>query len=172
SGIVACFALVGGFLLWRTPLAIIMQSFDFFVSVARAGLELNRLSLLEKQYQENCLRDKIIPDPDYLRILHAHQRYQYEFHGLAVMNNLILIVSILTILPCFVSISPLIPIFGALLALSASAIMNRESARIQKQRPKDDLNELTKHGFFKPFIPHAPTTNTNEHPLSLPGPLL
>ncbi len=138
-GVLSCFLCTGAWLPFRVYLAIAMQLGEFVISCLRSGIEISRLNTLEKEYHAGCADGTIMVDQDYLKALRSRIEHENRVYTLEVTRNVLLNLSILTILPIFLSASPFIPIFGAVLAVATSIAVIVWTDLNVKQRPADDL---------------------------------
>jgi hypothetical protein len=153
SGLVACFVCVGPLNVLRAYIAIGLQIFDLLLTTVRACIELNRIRLLHNT----------MDDVFYQPALKEHLWHELRFHGLAVMNNVILLIAILTLLPAVVAFNPLLPVLGGVLALVASVLIYIGRPAVRARRPADDFSQCR---FFKPTAIPAPAPAPDPTPIT------
>ena len=157
-GVLSCFLCTGAWLPVRAYLAIAMQVGEFVISYLRSSIEISRLRTLENEYTAGLSNKTLTEDRDYLAALHSRIAHENRVYTLELTRNVLLTISILTILPVFLAISHFIPIFGAVLAVATSIAVIVWTDLNVKKRPADDLSRglteetvsvfLSKHGLF------------------------
>ena len=175
-GVLSCFLCTGAWLPIRAYLAIGMQLGEFVISYLRCSIEINRLKILEKEYHAGCANGTLTFDEKYFEALKNRIEHEYRTYHLEMTRNILLNLSIVTILPLFVAINPLIPIAGALLAVTTSISIILWTSYNSNNRPEDDLvralqpkgqnkdvaSFLSNHSMFKPAVGALPREDNKQ----------
>lgn len=105
-------------LIGQTPvvsayLAVAMQSYDLLMMIIRCILEWNRLNQLKKDLKQQCSEGSDIVLTD------LNERIKWEFRELmyGICNFLVLLLCAVFMTPTFASISPILPIMAATVAV-------------------------------------------------------
>ena len=142
GGLVGCFILTGPLLPISLYLAIGLQCFDLVFACIRYCIEANRLNQLTTNMPHDA--------PAYKKDLDAHIEHEKRPHRQLIYNHCALLLSIITLLPSMVSISPFLPILGASLSVATTIINYSKNLDHGAQQPKCDPRDLTKFSMFHP----------------------
>lgn len=157
SGLLNCFVLVGVLAPVALYVSISLQLYDVVLATIRAHLEVVRMQKICCGYQE-MLRDPGLSVKerqdiqDYLIVLDQSMMHEKRRLYLVVLSNSIQLCAFSLALP-ILALSPIIPLIGALLAVTTTVIIYQTLKYIDKQKPKAEIASLDKVGFFaKPFM--------------------
>jgi hypothetical protein len=156
-----CFIFVGAWSPISLYLTATLLIFDVMYACLRVYIEVGRLKKIEQQYHDRLMNASLCNDEreqimKYL--LHLQQRIAYEKKRLyiPVALTITLVLALALTFPFFVTVSPVIPLIGALLAMIAPIGYMYATKRIEKQKPSEkiplqpiNISPLASHGLFK-----------------------
>lgn len=153
GGLLLCFSLTGALIPWRAYITIAMQISDLILMIVRSVVELNRLIHLKNEYFTGIKQNPQQINPGYLRALEERIIFEKKIGFLMITNNALMTLSLLAILPMAATVSPLLPLLGAFLAILTTIRFHVNNATLESRMPRTNLNVLLKHYEPKP----APT---------------
>lgn len=154
-GLIGCFVLTGVLAPISFYIGVGCQAFDVMLASVRAHVELSRLTKIEEKYTNMLAQDSIQPaDREQIEgfLFHLQRRIAHEKKRvyLSVINNCVLLLTVILILPLFVS-TPVIPLLGAILSVLNTILCYSAMKYIDSHKPSDKLQKeslLTKCSFF------------------------
>lgn len=151
GNLISCFLCVGSWSFAEVYFAIGLQLFDLLFTCLHVAIEISRLNTLEKEYQDGCANGTISIDQNYFHALKERISYEKNVGYLAIINHTLLLISIISILPVVIALSPWAPVLGALLSILTTIGVYFVEDHLKKQHTHDDITLLTQHHFFKPL---------------------
>ena len=145
AGLINCFVLTG----ILGPISFFVgagcQAFDLALASVRAHIEINRLKKIEKTYVDMLTNPLLEPDDrkqiqDYLSHLQHRITHEKKRVYLSVINNSVLLLAVILILPVFASI-PVIPLIGAILAVLNTILCYNAMKYIDQHKPSDKIQK-------------------------------
>jgi len=151
GNLISCFLCVGAWSFIEVYFAVGLQLFDLLFTCLHVAIEIDQLNTLEKEYQEGCANGVISIDQDYFQSLQERIAYEKNAGYLAIINHTLLLLSIMTILPFIIALSPWAPVLGALLSILTTIGIYFAEDHLKKQHTHDDITSLAQHGIFRPL---------------------
>jgi hypothetical protein len=153
GGVLLCFVLVGPVAYYRPFVIVGMQVSDLIMMLARSIIELNRLMLLKNEYDLSIKQGTQLENISYLNALEERITFEKKVGFLMITNNVLMVISVMTMLPVIIAINPLVPILGTLLGLATTIRFAVNNAALQAELPRTNLNLLLKHYETTPVSP-------------------
>jgi len=151
GNLISCFLCVGVWSFAEVYFAVGLQLFDLLFTCLHVAIEINRLNTLEKEYQDGCTNGAISIDQDYFHALQERIAYEKNVGYLAIINHTLLLISIMTILPVIIALSPWAPVVGAVISILTTIGVYYAEEHLKKQHAHDDIMPLIQHRFFRPL---------------------
>lgn len=145
SGILLSFVLFDSLAVWRPFTIIAVQISDTVMMTTRSFFELRRLFILKKEYEENVRHELTPENPGYLQSLEERIAFEKKVSYLAITNNVLMSVALLSILPAALTYSPILPVLGAALGLLTTLRFYAYNAANESQQPRTNLSVLLKN---------------------------
>lgn len=150
GNLISCFFCVGTWRFAEVYFALGLQLFDLLFTCLQVAIQINRLNTLESEYKDGCANGTISVDQGYFSVLQERIEYKKKVGYLSIINHTLLLISLMTILPAIITLTPWAPVFGGLLSILTTIGNHYAEARL-KQNMHDDMSSLHSHHFFKPL---------------------
>ena len=108
------------------------------------------LNTLEIEYQDACANNTISIDQDYFHALQEHIEHEKNVGYLSIIHHTLLLISIMTIFPAIIALTPWATVFGGLFSI-LTTIGNYYAEHYFKQSLHYEVSSLHSHHFFKPL---------------------
>lgn len=144
SGVTTCFFLAGSVPAVGIYLAIAMQAYDLLRIMVRFMIEMNRLNELKSQLKTQRQARGGANQSDMDLLCDLEERIKFDRNELfySLFNFIILLVCAILMTPTFASISPILPIMGATIAVLITVLTFAMTRWVVQERQKRYDSEL------------------------------